>query len=243
MELYGRIVKTKGNYVTIACENAEELQQISRITNDDYPQVLIDVPDQRKVSRLQQKKAHAIIQDIANWSGEFPVVVKEQLKFDFTFEAGIENISLGKSDMTTVRYFITFLLEFCFIFGVPLSGKGLELQDDLVQYMYICLMHRKCALCGQPADVHHIDTVGMGQDRNQVDHRDKQLIALCRIHHQEAHNMGWETFSKIQHVIGIKLSREELHELSIMTYKQMDEHDRKKVRDDQSSRISGASNP
>jgi len=90
--------------------------------------------------------------------------------------------------------------------------------------------------CGR-TDVHHVDVVGMGQDRKLVDHRDKRLIALCREHHQLAHNMGWATFSQVHHVIGIKLDRQTLNNLGIMTYKRMEEID-----NDQSSGVSRTTN-
>lgn len=225
MDMWGRVVRIDGNLITFASENAEELANLSLITQADRPEAVLEIPDQRRVSNLQRKKAYAVMRDIANWSGHEPTEIKEQLKFDFEEETGIENVSLGKSDMTTVRYFITFLLEVCFKFGIPLSHKGLAVQDDLEAYLYLCLRYRHCALCGKHADVHHVDVVGMGQDRNLVDHRDKRLIALCREHHQEAHNMGWAGFKQLHHVIGIKLDKQTLNQLGIMTYKQMEEWD------------------
>ncbi|WP_242458518.1 putative HNHc nuclease [Weissella confusa] len=98
-------------------------------------------------------------------------------------------------------------------------------MDDVEAYMYSSLSHRSCVVCGRPADVHHIDTVGMGNDRNLVDHREKHLIALCRVHHNEAHNIGWPAFEQKYHVKGIKLDPETLQRLGIMTFKRMEEID------------------
>jgi len=153
MELWGRIIKVEGNLVTFAAENAEELANLSLTTQTERPEAIIDISDQRRVSSLQRKKAYAIMRDISNWSGHDPIEIKEQMKFDFECETGIDNVSLGKSDMTTVRYFITFLLEVCFKFNIPLERQGLAVQDDIEAYLFLCLRYRKCALCGKHADV------------------------------------------------------------------------------------------
>ncbi|WP_250779589.1 putative HNHc nuclease, partial [Weissella diestrammenae] len=78
--------------------------------------------------------------------------------------------------------------------------------------------------------MHHIDVIGMGNDRRKVDHRGRLLIALCREHHQHAHQMGWLTFKDQYHVKGVTLNAETLNRLGIMTYKRM-----KEIDDEQSS--------
>ena len=174
---------------------------------------------------MQRKKAYAIMADISDWSGKDPTEVKARMIFHFEAEYGIEDISLGNTDMTTARYFITMLIEVCFSLDIPMKHTVMSVQDDVRAAMYLCLRYRKCAICGKKADVHHIDTVGMGQDRQTTDHRNKHLVALCREHHQEAHNMGWAGFKQLHHVIGIKLDKQTLNQLGIMTYKQMEEWD------------------
>ncbi|MCT0950034.1 hypothetical protein EFL45_11710, partial [Weissella confusa] len=51
------------------------------------------------------------------------------------------------------------------------------------------------------------------------------LIALCRVHHNEAHNIGWPAFEQKYHVKGIKLDPETIQRLGIMTFKRMEEID------------------
>lgn len=233
MELWGRVVHVKGSYVTFAAENPEELANLSLITQEERPEAVVQISDGRLISSAQRRKAYAIMRDISNWSGDDPIAIKQQMKFHFEEEYGIENISLGTSDMTTARYFITMLLEFCFRLDVPLKHSILSVQDDLRATMYLCLRYRKCVLCGRPADVHHVDAIGKGK-RETTDHRNHKLIALCRIHHQEAHNMGWPGYSELHHIIGIKLDEYTILALGMMTKESMAEHDRRKKRDEYS---------
>ena len=163
--------------------------------------------------------------EIAKWSGYTPEETKEWMKFYYIGETGDQYFSFADTDMTTARNFISYLLDYAVRNHIPMSKSGLEYMDDVDAYMYSSLRYRSCVVCGRPADVHHIDTVGMGNDRRTVDHREKRLIALCRVHHNEAHNIGWPEFERKYHVKGIKLDPETLQRLGIMTFKQMEEID------------------
>lgn len=230
MDLWGRITAVKGNQIVVSLESQEELASLSLFTTEEQPQVVVNVQDERHLSVLQRKKAYAIIGEIASWSGYLPEEQKEWMKYLFTAETGTPHFSFANTDMTTARQFITFLLEYALKNHVPMTHSGLAYQDDLDAYMYQSLKYRSCVICGKHADVHHLDTVGMGNDRNLVDHRQKHLIALCREHHQEAHQLGWPTFKNRYHVKGIKLDAQTLNRLGIMTYKRMEEIDDKQRR-------------
>lgn len=226
MELWGRITNISGNQVTLSTESLEEVTGLIRaIKSGGDNEAIIQIADGRHLSSVQRKKIYAILSDFAMYTGDVPSDMKEMMKMRFSAESGHDHFSLATTDMTTAREFITFLLDFAIQWHIPLSKSGLELQDDLDAYMYQSLKYRSCVLCGRHADVHHIDTVGMGNDRKLVDHRNKHLIALCREHHQLAHNMGWLSFKETYHVKGILLKSETLIDLGIMTKKRMDEID------------------
>jgi hypothetical protein len=75
-------------------------------------------------------------------------------------------------------------------------------------FLLDCLENRYCAICGQPqADIHHVKAIGMGRNRRKVDDSQYPKISLCRKHHSEAHNSGWQTFSEKYHVRGIICNR------------------------------------
>ena len=225
MDLWGKITAVKGNQVVISLESAQELAGLSLFTTEEQPQVVVNVQDDRKLSILQRKKAYALIAEIARWSGYIPEECKEWLKYYFTAETGTPYFSFSNADMTTAKEFITFLLDYAIRNHVPMKHSGLTYQDDLEAYMYSSLKYRSCVICGKHADVHHIQAIGMVNNRNTTDHRTKDLIALCREHHQEAHKLGWLTFKNKHHVTGIKLDAQTLNQLGIMTYKQMEDID------------------
>ena len=87
---------------------------------------------------------------------------------------------------------------------VPLA----ELCDDINRYVYACLMNKKCAVCGRRADLHHIDAIGMGNDRDKAYQIGKEVISLCREHHTEAHTKGAGWLKEDMHLIGIPLTAE-----------------------------------
>lgn len=230
MELWGRITAIKGNQIAVTLESREELASLSLFTTEEQPQVIVDVQDERHLSNLQRRKAYAIMGEIANWTGYIPEECKEWLKYFFTAETGNPYFSFANTDMTTAKRFITFLLDFAIRNGIPLKHSGITYQDDIDTYMYMSLKYRSCVICGKPADIHHVNSVGMGNDRELVDHRQKHLIALCREHHQQAHQMGWPMFKENYHVKAILLDPQTLNQLGIMTYKRMEEIDDKQRR-------------
>lgn len=231
MELLGRMFSVVDNVVTFVVNDPKELEHISRVTSEMYPEATLHIPDGRKISRVQRAKAHAIMRDIAKFQETTLESVKQDMKLMFCDSNGIEYFSFSNVDMTTARDFITYLLETCFEMDIPLAKGGLELQDDIEKYQYICLAHRKCVLCQKPAEVHHLDRVGSGM-RHLVDHRKLRLVALCHVHHQVAQKMSMEVFEKEYHLPGIRLDEQTLHDLGIMTYARMAEIDRRKERDE-----------
>ena len=70
------------------------------------------------------------------------------------------------------------------------------------------MIHKTCAVCGRPADLHHIDRVGMGGTRDEMIHEGMECISLCRTHHQEVHNKGEKVFFEEYHFDrGIELDK------------------------------------
>jgi hypothetical protein len=228
MDILGKIVAVKGGGVEFKFTDRSLLSKLSLDVMDEPLDAVIRLGDNRHISPAQQRKAYALLDDIAAKFGWTKQEIKATMKYRFGLEYGIDDFSLSNTDMTTAREFINFLLEYVIEHGVPLKNGALELQDDLDTYMYLSLKHRSCVVCGRHADVHHIETVGMGNDRRFIDHREKELIALCRVHHNEAHNMGWPSFSELYHVKGIRLDAKTLNDLHIMSYKRMEEIDRDK---------------
>lgn len=169
-----------------------------------YGELRID--DGRHISALQRKKIYATIRDISDWTGYVPEEQKEWLKFLHTEQTGEPYFSLSNCSMDTAREFINTILEYALKEGVPLSEAGVYRTDDIGRYLYFCLKHKKCAICGLPGEIHHVNTIGMGRDRKQVDDSDYRKICLCRKHHTIAHTRGMDALEKMYHVYGIKFN-------------------------------------
>lgn len=165
-----------------------------RFVVQQWEEVTVDIPDGRRISPEQRRKAYALMGEIANWAGMAPEQVKLTTKHKFVSEhmqsLHRELFSLADCDMTTARAFITYLIEFVLEFDVPLKMPLLEVCDDVRKAVYACLLHKKCIICGTPCDLHHVTRIGMGGDRHDMCHIGMECLPLCRLHHQEAHQHG-----------------------------------------------------
>ncbi len=200
MEVTAKIIDYDGVFMVIAPEEPIERELIQKQVED----IEIRLNDGRTISAMQRKKVFAIIRDISLWSGHEPEYIRSYLTWDFCLRDNVRNFSLSDVDMSTAKDFITYLIEFCFKFDVPTKDTLLHQTDDIGRYLYTCLEHRKCAICNKRAEVHHVDRVGMGSDREEIVHVGLKAIALCREHHNEAHVREKELFEE-NCIYGIKL--------------------------------------
>ena len=147
--------------------------------------------DGRTISVMQRKKAYATIRDMAEWTGYPPEVMKEIMKYEFMIRTGEEYFSLSDCSVNLAREFISMLIEFSLEHGIQLSDLAINRTDDIGRYLYYCIKHKRCAVCGRPGEIHHVDD------------REYRKICLCREHHTEAHNMGMTAFEEKHKVYGI----------------------------------------
>lgn len=166
----------------------------------------IRLNDGRSISAEQRRKIFALVRDIALWSGHEPEEIRSFLTWDFCCKNECEYFSLSDVDMTTARQFLNYLIDFAFTHSVPTKDTLLYQTDDIGKYLYYCLEHRKCAICNKRAEVHHVDRIGMGRDREKIVHIGLLAIALCREHHDMAHLNEKALFEKY-FIYGIKLDK------------------------------------
>ena len=159
--------------------------------------------DGRHISAEQRKKAYATIRDISDWTGYLPEEMKEILKYQHMMRTGDAYFSLSNCCMDTAREFLNTILEFALENGISLSDNAIERTDDIGRYLYYCLLHKKCAICGKDGEIHHEDAIGMGNDRTKVDDSSYKKICLCREHHTLAHSLGVIRFREMYKVYGI----------------------------------------
>ena len=172
-----------------------------------YNNVEIILPDGRRISPEQRRKVYALIGEVAEYvdgirNAGTVESAKRTLKMEFMLSRmeGMERrlFSLSNCDVTTAREFINFLVEFIIENDIPTRVPLIENCEDIERYVYACLMSKKCAICGRHADLHHCDggIIGMGHNREQVNHIGRPALPLCREHHTEIHRIGQEDFLK-----------------------------------------------
>ncbi|TOY70750.1 hypothetical protein DIS12_04655 [Leuconostoc citreum] len=182
--------------------------------------VEIQVRDDREISAQQRKFIYALFRDISNWSGDLPEYVKQLFKMWFEQWKDLDEFSLRDVEKSVAAGLITFMLDFVAEHNVPLSFKPLDAlePEDVVHFEYACLINKCCVICGKkPSDLHHLDTIGQGIDRRKTNHLKHRAVQLCRIHHNEAHTLGIETFLSKYHINGIKIDERiaKVHRLNI----------------------------
>lgn len=177
-----------------------------------FGKVLMEFDDGRRVTLQQQRKAHVLLRYISQWSGYYPLeAAKEITKIMFmedhiTLRDGI--FSLSNCDVTTARLYIDFLVDFCIVHNINIGQPMYELCEDVSKYVWACLMNKKCAVCGRPAELHHRDAIGMGRNRREIPQLGMAVLPLCRIHHSEAHTIGQTAFLHRYHLQTVKLTEE-----------------------------------
>ena len=159
--------------------------------------------DPRYISSKQRRAIYATINDISEWYGDVPEYMKEILKAYYITEQDKKYFSLSNCSITQAREFIDYLLEFSLKHDIALSESGLERTDNIDRYLWMCLKHKKCCICGVKGELHHVDTIGMGNDRKSLDDSNHRKICLCRKHHTEAHAIGVDSFNGKHKVKGI----------------------------------------
>lgn len=177
-----------------------------RYCKREYDEVLVEFPDARPASNEQKAKAHILMKAISDFSGEdkehTEFLMKSLFLDKYLTSLTKKYFSLATCDMTTAKEFISMLVDFCIEYDVPLGKPLYELCEDIERYMYQCLMHKTCLICGRHSDLHHCEgsTVGMGRDRTQIIHEGLEVMPLCREHHGLCHQIGQKTFNEQFHL-------------------------------------------
>ena len=200
--LTAKIVDYDGRRLTLEPDRPIDRELLQK----QVGQVELRLVDGRTITADQRKKIFATIRDISDWCGHDPEEIRRILTWEFRGERGAEDFSLSNVDRTTASAFLDWLIGFCFYHSVPTRDTLRCRADDIDAYLYRCLEYRKCAVCNLPADVHHVDRVGMGRNREEILHIGMKAVALCRVHHNEAHGKEAAFFEK-HHIYGIPLDK------------------------------------
>ena len=160
--------------------------------------------DSRSITAEQRRKAWALMTEIAVFQGQGKDDVYREQAAAFSLK-NLETMQgqlfhLSTATVSEARAFITLLIEIIIEYGIPTKEPLYGLCDDLERYTYACLMNKKCAVCGKKTELHHVDHVGMGYNRNEICHIGMRCLPLCREHHMEAHQIGQTAFDNKYHL-------------------------------------------
>lgn len=176
------------------------------MTKREFKTCLVQPIDSRPLSDKQRNFCYALLREIGDYTGMGTDPTKEYMKLKFLAEdmeqTADQIFSLSNAPMSLVAAFQRFLIHFVLDWDIPLRFPLLDYVDDIPDYLYHCLMTKKCCVCGAPTDLHHVDRVGMGRDRTDIIHEGLEVLPLCREHHKEAHTMSDQDFFVRYHLPG-----------------------------------------
>lgn len=175
------------------------------MTKRGFRECLVQPIDARPLSDKQRKMCYALLREIADYTGQDIHSTKEYMKIRFLAddieETADKIFSLSNASMSLVCAFQRYLIRFILEFDIPCSFSLLEYADDTADFIYSCLINKKCCICGKKADLHHVDRVGK-RKRDEIIHEGMKVLPLCREHHTENHTMPDSDFFAKYHITG-----------------------------------------
>ena len=199
----GVITDVDDGVVTIKCHYDDWYTLVKR----GYKYCNVQMIDSRPLSAKQRGMCYALLREIADYAGygstdTIKNIMKVKFLADVFGETADQIFSLSNAPMSLVCEFQRFLIRFIIDYDIPCKIPLLDYVDDIPDYIYGCLVNKRCAVCGRPADLHHVDHVGIGRDRDEIIHLSMEVLPLCRNHHNECHSMGQQSFNEKYHFDG-----------------------------------------
>lgn len=201
-----KIIKYKpnnnGSY-DVVVTNVEIPEQAIELLDVNQPiDVDCSVIDPNSITGKQRRKIFALCNDIESYTGQ-PRDYMRYLFMDYVEVLyGYEKrLSLSDCTRTQANQIIEVTLDWIFHNNIPLAYKTSDLLKQDKSFLYWATVNRNCIICGKPhSDLAHHYAIGRGKNRKTMDHYGYEVLALCREHHQEQHNIGVDTFDKKYHL-------------------------------------------
>ncbi|HAR5680406.1 TPA: hypothetical protein I1465_002651, partial [Staphylococcus pseudintermedius] len=165
-------------------------------------EVDVNVVDPFKITGKQRRKIFALVKDIEEHTGQ-PMDYMRHMFIEYvrTYYGYDERISLSNCTRTQASQIIEITLDWTFHNDIPLSYKTSNLLKQDKAFLYWSTVNRNCVICSKPhAELAHYHAVGRGRNRRKIDHTDNKVLALCREHHTEQHNIGINSFNDKYHL-------------------------------------------
>lgn len=202
-----RIIKHQleadGSYTAVVNGLSLGRDEVELLNNGYDIAVDVRVYNPYQITPKQRRKIFALVNDIERHTGQ----PREYMRAMFIDYVGYiydypERISLSNCSKETASQIIKVILEWVFLHDIPLNYKTSDLLKEDQHFIYLSTIKRKCVICGKPhSDLAHRYAVGRGRNRNKINHFDNEVLALCREHHTEQHQIGIDAFNSKYHLI------------------------------------------
>ena len=195
-------------------------QQIEERLNH-YPIKVIPV---KQLSKAQNGLIHVLLKQFGEELGWTMQDMKEYQKEQFALSRDLGKFSTANCDMEMANDFIAFIIEQALENEINLYVLNkhdnryksiLKVDKTTERYVIACLRAKTCAICGRKgADLHHWKTIASAAGAYENDDGLKTpFMSLCRIHHNEFHEIGQKEFEEKYHIEGVWLNPQLVYEL------------------------------
>ncbi|MCD9066016.1 hypothetical protein LDK93_02945 [Staphylococcus pasteuri] len=184
---------------TVVVEGIEFDDKTSLLLDNGYEiDVDVRVIDPFKITDKQRRKIFALVKDIEAHTGT-PMDYMRHLFIEYvrTYYGYDKRISLSDCTRTQASQVIEVTLDWIFHNDIPLNYKTSDLLKNDRAFLYWSTVNRNCVICGKPhAELAHYQAVGRGRNRRKINHIGNKVLALCKSHHREQHNIGMDSFNE-----------------------------------------------
>ena len=188
---------------TVVIEGVELDNKTSLLLDNGFEvEVDVQIVDPFKITDKQRRKIFALVKDIEAHTGQ-PMDYMRHMFIEYvrTYYGYDKRISLSDFTRTQASQIIEVTLDWIFHNDIPLAYKTSDLLKQDKSFLYWATVNRNCVICGKPhSDLAHRYAVGKGRNRNKINHVGNQVLALCRDHHTEQHQIGTDTFNNKYHL-------------------------------------------
>ena len=215
-----KLIRVVGDEVTFKIDQTE-LNRLATLYSDlNDAEIDVEYIDPRSFSIKQRGLFFTVLGDISRYSGEDVPSLKDYFYDQYyikTFGGVISMSDISVSTMSEATLMLEIVIEFVLTWHVPINEAYSLLPKSESYWGYFSCKYRSCMVCGKKADIHHVDTIGMGGNRTKENHLKHHFMALCRTHHREIEQIGRQLFADKYHVPvnGIRLDLPTLNKLNI----------------------------
>ena len=146
--------------------------------------------DNRYITDQQRKFIFALCKDFSDYTG-------------YDKEEARDMLQTANCDMTYANGLIDYIITYFISNDIPFNANTIRENQYTFdeKQTYIMALKRVCVVCGQiHADIHHVDHIGNGFNRDKISHIGKRALPLCRVHHTEVHSIGEQKFLQKYHL-------------------------------------------